>query len=169
MLFSVFTIKGSTLEEEVYSIEQKSDVEPTDAEAQFNLGERYYEAQDYAEAVKWYRKAAEQGVGEAQRMLGNCYYLGHGVPKDYDEAVQWYRNAIAQGNVNAMIGLGVCYENSNGVPKNIPIAMYWYKKASEQGYSTALENYNRLYDKGYRAASSPDTTTAKKKSASKKR
>ncbi|TVS20791.1 MAG: hypothetical protein EA424_02165, partial [Planctomycetaceae bacterium] len=39
----------------------------------------YYEGrgvvQDYAEALKWYRKAAEQGRSYAQFSLGLLYYL----------------------------------------------------------------------------------------------
>ena len=35
------------------------------ADAQFNLGVIYEVAQDYAEAVKWFRKAAEQGIPAA--------------------------------------------------------------------------------------------------------
>ena len=38
------------------------------------------------EAVKWFRKAAEQGVVEAQCNLGICYGIGEGVSKDMGEA-----------------------------------------------------------------------------------
>ncbi len=38
---------------------------------------------DYALAVKWYRKAAAQGVVEAQHNLGVMYDRGQGVPQDY--------------------------------------------------------------------------------------
>ena len=34
--------------------------------------------QDYAEAAKWYRKAAEQGYAEAQYFLAFMYSLGRG-------------------------------------------------------------------------------------------
>ncbi len=47
------------------------------AKAQSYLGLMYYDGwgvpQDYAEAVKWWRKAAEQGYGEAQFNLGYMY------------------------------------------------------------------------------------------------
>ena len=43
--------------------------------------------QDYAEAVKWYRLAAEQGTADAQNNLGYAYYYGNGVEQDYAEAV----------------------------------------------------------------------------------
>ena len=49
--------------------------EQGDATAQFNLGMLYENgeglAQDYAEAVRWYRKAADQGVIEAQYNLAS--------------------------------------------------------------------------------------------------
>ena len=55
--------------------ELKALADQGDAEAQNNLGLRYYNGEgvtkDYAEAVKWYRKAAEQGHAEAQFNLGN--------------------------------------------------------------------------------------------------
>ena len=53
---------------------------------------------DYEEAVKWYRKAAEQNYADAQVNLGVCYMEGQGVGKDYVEAVKWYRKAAEQGN-----------------------------------------------------------------------
>ena len=56
-----------------------------------------YQRGDYAEAVKWYRKAAEQGHARAQYSLGFMYYNGRGVPQDYAEAMKWYRKAADQG------------------------------------------------------------------------
>jgi TPR repeat protein len=41
-----------------------------------------------AEAVKWYRKAGEQGYADAQFELGRCYSEGLGVAKDNAEAVK---------------------------------------------------------------------------------
>ena len=38
--------------------------------------------QDYAQAVKWYRKAAEQGYANAQFNLGLMYTKVEGVPQD---------------------------------------------------------------------------------------
>ena len=62
--------------------------------AQFNLGLMYYKgravAQDYTEAVKWWRVAAEQGFAEALNILGMMYGNGDGVPQDYVEAHKWF-------------------------------------------------------------------------------
>nr|WP_213395103.1 tetratricopeptide repeat protein [Yoonia sp.] len=50
---------------------------------------------DYAEAVRWYRLAADQGFSHAQYNLGWMYHNGQGVPQDYAEAVRWLRLAAA--------------------------------------------------------------------------
>jgi len=46
--------------------------------------------QDYTTAAKWYRKAAEQGILNAQNNLGCMYYDGKGVPQDDAEAARWF-------------------------------------------------------------------------------
>ncbi len=58
-------------------------------------------AKDPAEAVKWYRQAAEQGDAEAQNNLGWCYNNGMGVVKDEMEGYKWVLLAGAQGQENA--------------------------------------------------------------------
>jgi hypothetical protein len=45
--------------------------------------------QDYAAAVSWYRKAADQGDANAQGNLGVMYAKGQGVPQDYVQAHKW--------------------------------------------------------------------------------
>ena len=46
--------------------------------------------QDYAEALRWYRLATEQGSREAQTNLGLMYAKGEGVPVDYIQAHAWF-------------------------------------------------------------------------------
>ena len=65
-------------------------------------------AQDYVEAAKWFRKAAEQGDVIGQDELGDRYYFGQGVAKDYDEAAKWYRKAAEQGWTDSQNNLGNC-------------------------------------------------------------
>lgn len=54
--------------------------------------------QNYAEAVKWRRLAAEQGDAVAQVALGAMYALGNGVPQNYIQSYLWYSLAAAQGH-----------------------------------------------------------------------
>ncbi|MDR2750569.1 MAG: sel1 repeat family protein [Clostridiales bacterium] len=57
--------------------------------------------QNHFEAVKWYRKSAEQGNASGQYLLGTMYDDGTGVEQNYFEAVKWYRLAADQGNASA--------------------------------------------------------------------
>ncbi|HPY32028.1 MAG TPA: tetratricopeptide repeat protein, partial [Verrucomicrobiota bacterium] len=56
---------------------------------------------DLAEAVKWFRKAADQGDALGQFELGLCYRDGEGVARDRAEAVKWFRKAADQGHKQA--------------------------------------------------------------------
>ncbi|MFC1833906.1 tetratricopeptide repeat protein [Thermodesulfobacteriota bacterium] len=55
----------------------------------------------HAEAVKWFRVAAEQGDPNAQYQLGEKYLHGKGVPADREEAAKWFRRAAKNGNKDA--------------------------------------------------------------------
>jgi hypothetical protein len=55
-------------------------------------------AQDWAEAVRYYQLAAEQGDASAQFNLGSCFDNGEGVAQDQAMAVRYYRLATAQGD-----------------------------------------------------------------------
>jgi TPR repeat protein len=74
--------------------------------AQFNLGALYYDGhgvpQDYAAAVDWYRKAAEQGLAQAQGGLGVMYATGKGVAQDYVFAHMWFNLAAASGQKDSV-------------------------------------------------------------------
>jgi TPR repeat protein len=64
----------------------------------------YGVAQNYAEALKWYRLSAEQGEATAQYNLGYMYEYGRGVAQDYTQAMRWYRQAADQGLKPAIEG-----------------------------------------------------------------
>ena len=55
-------------------------------------------AKDEAEAVKWYRKSAEQGFSEAQYCLGVSYEKGQGVLKDEAESAHGFRRCLRPGS-----------------------------------------------------------------------
>ena len=63
--------------------------------AQYNLALIYKNgngvAQDYAEAAKWHRLAAEQGHLKAANNLGSLYYAGDGVLQNYAEAAKLWK------------------------------------------------------------------------------
>ena len=51
---------------------------------------------DDAEALRWFRLAAEQGHAQAQFNLGIMYNTGRGVPQDNVSAHMWLNLAAAQ-------------------------------------------------------------------------
>ena len=58
-----------------------------------------------AEAVKWYRKAADQGYAKALYNLGVMYYNGDGVPENHVRAYVWLSMAKTQGYESAKKGV----------------------------------------------------------------
>jgi hypothetical protein len=55
---------------------------------------------NYAEAVKWFRKAAEQGYAIGQSQLGLMYERGQGVPQNYVWAHMWFNLAASNSASN---------------------------------------------------------------------
>ena len=53
---------------------------------------------DDAEAVRWYRKAADKGEALAMSNLGRMYDQGSGVAKDPRQAAEWVFKAVKAGN-----------------------------------------------------------------------
>ena len=94
--------------------------------------------EDDAEAVRWYRMAAEQGNASAQYNLGVMYDNGEGVPEDDAEAVRWYRMAAEQGLALAQFSLGFMYAYGEGVPENYVRAYAWFNLAAAQGDEDAV-------------------------------
>ena len=73
-----------------------------DAPSQFNLGLLYVDGhgvpQDYAEAAKWFERAAQQDYVKAQLNLGALYGSGKGVKRDYVQAYKWLNICAAKGD-----------------------------------------------------------------------
>jgi hypothetical protein len=109
---------------------------------------------DCAEAVRWYRKAAEQGNARAQlnlrqiSTLGFMYERGIDTPADGAEAVKWCRKAAKQGNVRAQFNLGQMYEWGDGVTQDIAEAVKWYRQAAVQGGAAAQFKLGSCYCDG---------------------
>jgi hypothetical protein len=81
------------------------------AAAQFNLGLMYNNghgvSENDAEAVRWYRKAADQGVAGPQNNLGFMYTTGEGVPENSIRAYVWWSMAKTKGNADAATNIDI--------------------------------------------------------------
>ena len=95
--------------------------------------------QDYAEAEKWYLKAADQGYAKAEFNLGVLHEFGRGAPVDYVAAVRWYRKAADQGLANAQYNLGILYADGHGVAQDYVQAYMWLSLSAAQGKTQAAQ------------------------------
>jgi TPR repeat protein len=96
-------------------------------------------SRDYGEAIKWYRRAADQGYHQAQHNLGVMYYNGYGLSPDYAEAAKWFRKAALQGNELAQYNLGLMYANGRGLPQDYVQAQLWLMLSAARGLSIAAQ------------------------------
>jgi hypothetical protein len=112
----------------IYTPKERSATD--DAETQFHLGTLYETGksvpQDYAQAVLWYRKAAEQNLAIAQYRLGVLYANGVGVPLDKAQSAAWFQKAAEQGYVYAQEMLGSDYLTGEGVQRDYAEAYFWF-------------------------------------------
>ena len=119
----------------------KPEWEGMSPEEMFQRGCEHEDREEYAEAVKWYHRAAEQGLAKAQELLGEMYRNG----QDYAEAAKWYRRAAEQGDASAQYNLGRMYRKGEGVPQDHAETAKWYRRAAEQGHDHAQYCLGRKY------------------------
>jgi len=112
------------------------------------LGNIYYGEENYKEAVRWYRKAAELNDGWGNCNLAEMYRDGEGVVQNYEEAVKLYKRAVELGNSKAMNQLGILYHNGQGVERDDVKSAYWYRRAAEAGNEWGMYNLAKKYRDG---------------------
>ena len=168
----------SHLEDMVYFDNLLEKAEKGNVDAQYELANCFkrnvnssltkYQGQTWSEAVKWYRKAAEQGDSrarfivndinkfekilreaeqgdaDAQYQIAESYSEGETIQKNNTEAVKWYRKAAEQGHILSQYKLGVCYRYGTGCETDIEEAKKWLKKASMQGNKNASNYLNSI-------------------------
>jgi len=120
----------------------------------FTLQESHVSAHDnkdaaakyHKQAIDWYRKAAEGGNAEAQRIVAEMYFTGKDVPADLDAGIAWLKKSADQGNSSAEMELGAYYRGffwGQTVPEHPDLAKYWYTRAAEHGNKEAQEIVQR--------------------------
>ena len=121
-------------------------------QAQYYLARHYARGDgvplDTAQAAKWMRQAADQGLAFAQNDLGVLYAHGRGVPQDFAIAAQWYRRAAENGDALGQYSYGQCCLQGRGVPQDVSAATNWLQKAALQHQPDALLALGNLYFAG---------------------
>jgi len=110
--------------------------EQGDLKSQVDLGILLFRAsngrdpQADAEALAWFRKAAERNDARAQDFLGILYSQGRGVARDYVASAQWFRLAAEQGQEHAQRELAQMYAQGLGVPKDREESRRWSERVA---------------------------------------
>jgi hypothetical protein len=119
--------------------------DPTDAEAQYTLGLKYYYGfgipTDTKNSAVWFRKAAEQGHIAAKASLGQQLFLGEGVQKDRQFGMALIKEGVEAGSAHAQRIFAFClatlYDTNEGFSaanQRLTLGcIFWFKKAAAQG------------------------------------
>ena len=133
-----------------------------DSQAQVTLGIMYDfghgVSKDPAEAIKWYIKAAEQGIPVVQHDVGVKYFEGQGVEKDYLKAAYWWEQSANAGLADSQFNLGLLYYRGIGLEIDYKKASSLFTSAAEQDHPHAQYSLAVMYafgqglDKDYEKA-----------------
>ncbi len=133
----VLVVACSSRVEEGADLDAGSPTEQAPVQQPFELARVSLSNQDFAEAVRLYREAAEQGHAGAQFSLGVLTALGKGVTRDTEDAVRLYREAADRSDGRAQYTLGEKF--NQGVQARTaepPHADLWLKRLARLGEST---------------------------------
>lgn len=94
----------------------------------------------YRSFQKWYQRAADKGLSEAQFDLAFCYLGGQGVDADIDKAHSLCRKAAESGLIIAQFFLGQWL-----LPQHTEEAIVWLERATSGGLAGAAVQLGLLY------------------------
>lgn len=117
-----------------------------DSQARFELATLFTDVGADAQALDWYRLAADQGHHGAEYEVGFSYLTGRGVGRNEGGAFVWFRRAIGGYHPAAMYQLGNAYRfGLGGIDIHEGLALEWYENAVEDGYSPATHDVVDMY------------------------
>lgn len=124
----------------------RRDAEQGCAQAQFAMGFSFAvrpAVQDYAQALHWYQKAADQNHGLAQFNLAQMYAHGQGMPRSDSMALMWMRRSAQHGDPGAQFDMGARCERATAhlaaaEASESRVECYkWFTLAAAQNYRDA--------------------------------
>ncbi len=124
----------------------KQNAEAGDAKAQVALADSLIGNFHSADALPWYRKAAEQGNSEGAYQVGRILLYGSpGIPKEQAispnpaQGILWTFRAATNGHGEACRDMAKAYQNGWGVSADLVHAYAWFKIASESPSSVVAK------------------------------
>ncbi len=95
-----------------------------------------------AGAAKWFARAAEAGIPDAQYNLALMHERGMGVRRDAAAAADWYEKAADAGVAQARLNLSLLFARGSGVRRDSVRALMWLELAIEGG----VNGYERFHE-----------------------
>ena len=130
----------------------RASAEKGNRKAEVCLGSAYLNgqgvAEDEAESLRWFLRAAEQQEAVAESFVASAYLDGVGTNRNARQAVKWARQAAEHGDARAQHMLGYCYHHGTGVKRNYAEAIKWFRKAAARGYARARLALGLAYREG---------------------
>jgi len=123
-----------------------------DPEAQHALGVIHEKGQgvkrDFAEALRWFRLASDQGLARSTGRLGLMILLGQGQAANINAGIALMEKAGQAGDVTALHNLAYAYETGAAGSDSRGLSIDLYTQAAEKGYSASAFRLAVLYTNG---------------------
>lgn len=103
---------------------------------------------DLDKALKYYMKAATEGVKEAYYPIAQLFESGKAGDSDRSRCLTWYVKAANSGNADAMYKVGMMCLEGVYADQNTELALRWLEHAAEAGSISALEELGDLWSAG---------------------
>ncbi len=117
---------------------------------------RFYnsDGRDFAEALRFYRQAAESGDSEAQYLLGRFLVMKNLLKRERNKVIRWWDSALEKGLSSATTE----EFDEEGHKNERAEAMRWLNAAGEEGSCDALRLLSSMYHRGLLVLSEPETS-----------
>ncbi len=129
--------------------QDQKDAQSGNVEAMLRVADRYADgigtAENLAQALVWYEKAASHGHAVARGMQGLLLVTGQAGTKDVKKGIELTEGAAAAGDAGALFTMGQLYSNGFFGESNAKAqAIGWHKKALAAGHAGAEEALSSL-------------------------
>jgi TPR repeat protein len=101
-----------------------------------------------SDAAKWFQKAAENNIPEAQFQYALMLLDGKSVPRDEAKAQKMLEASSQAGNPLAQFNLAQLYVQNNRGPEGLKKAVPYYQSAAEAGLPDAQYAMSQIYANG---------------------
>ena len=99
---------------------------------------------DLATALRWYKRAAENGDLDALHNVGWMYALGQGVEADAEQAFAWFLRAAMSGSPGSQYEVARRLRDGEGVARDLASSYAWLLVVQAQRNRFALADWERI-------------------------